>query len=70
MPLERHHSALIFEPFFRGPDYGAGGTGLGLATVKRLTESHGGTVGVHSSIGRGSLFWVELPIRPSASAPP
>jgi signal transduction histidine kinase len=60
----------IFEPFFRGPDYGAGGTGLGLATVKRLTESHGGTVGVHSSIGRGSLFWVELPIRPSASAPP
>jgi signal transduction histidine kinase len=53
----------IFEPFFRGPDHGVGGTGLGLATVRRLTESHHGRVGVESSDAGGSVFWVELPIR-------
>jgi len=57
----------IFEPFFRGPDYGASGTGLGLATVKRLAESHGGRGGVHSSIGSGSVFWVELPVTSSTT---
>jgi signal transduction histidine kinase len=60
--------ARIFEPFFRGPDYGAGGTGLGLATVKRLAESHDGRVGVESNGVTGSLFWVELPIRPVQDA--
>jgi signal transduction histidine kinase len=35
--------------------------GLGLATVKRLAESHGGHVGVRPKEGHGSLFWVTLP---------
>jgi signal transduction histidine kinase len=46
----------------RGPHETASGTGLGLATVKRLAETHGGAVGVHSTIGKGSLFWVEVPL--------
>jgi signal transduction histidine kinase len=50
----------IFEPYFRGPNTGAPGIGLGLATVKRLVESHGGTLGVRASPNGGALFWFEL----------
>jgi signal transduction histidine kinase len=50
----------IFEPFVRASNR-KGGIGLGLATVKRLVEAHGGNVGVVSAPGRGCRFWFELP---------
>lgn len=51
----------IFRPFTRFADASTGGVGLGLATVKRLVEAHGGAVGVESHRGRGCRFWFDLP---------
>jgi len=54
-------AAHVFDPYVRAAGLTQPGLGLGLATVKRLCEAHGGVVGVESTPGKGSLFWFELP---------
>jgi signal transduction histidine kinase len=51
----------IFDPHVRGRTDGKPGIGLGLATVKRIAEAHGGRAGFRSQLDVGSTFWVELP---------
>jgi signal transduction histidine kinase len=65
--IPEHLREDIFEPYVRGLTSGQPGIGLGLATVKRITQTHGGNAGVRSAVGRGSVFWFDLP-KPSVAA--
>jgi PAS domain S-box-containing protein len=62
----------LFQPFNRLGQEAGGveGTGIGLTVCKRLVELMGGTIGATSTLGVGSLFWIELgasqPSEPSA----
>jgi signal transduction histidine kinase len=51
-------AARVFKPFYTTKP---GGNGLGLPTVKRIVEAHGGTIDVQSDPGRGTKFSVRLP---------
>jgi signal transduction histidine kinase len=54
--------ARIFEPFYRVPGTTVPGTGIGLATVRRIVEAHGGGVTVESAADRGTTFRLDLPL--------
>jgi hypothetical protein len=52
----------LFQPFNRlGQESNTEeGTGIGLVVAKRLIELMGGVIGVESTVGKGSVFWIEL----------
>lgn len=54
---------LVFRPFVRA-DTSIPGSGLGLATSKRIVEAHGGRIGIENGTSGGTRVWFELP-RPS-----
>lgn len=60
--LSEEKLTQLFEPFNRlGQEAGTvKGTGIGLVVSKRLVEMMGGTIGADSTVGMGSLFWIEL----------
>jgi signal transduction histidine kinase len=64
-PIDLPH---LFEKFYRSgrrEAYNQRGTGLGLAIVKSIIEKHNGKVWVESKLGRGSSFYIQLPVSQS-----
>jgi signal transduction histidine kinase/ActR/RegA family two-component response regulator len=78
MGLSEEQVASLFQPFNRlGQEAGPHeGTGIGLVVTRHLVEMMGGTIGVRSTAGTGSVFWIELresgaiarPAAPAAAA--
>jgi signal transduction histidine kinase len=58
----------IFDPFFTSKDEGSG---LGLAVSHQIVQEHGGFVTVESTVGKGTAFFVHVPVskpvRPAAA---
>ncbi|MCL4259895.1 MAG: HAMP domain-containing histidine kinase, partial [Anaerolineales bacterium] len=63
--ISESDQARLFEKFYRGTNRDAllqRGTGLGLAIVKSIAEQHGGKVWVESVLGKGSIFFIQIPL--------
>ncbi|HXE98100.1 MAG TPA: PAS domain S-box protein [Dongiaceae bacterium] len=62
----------LFQPFNRlGQEaHTEQGTGIGLVVCKRLVEWMGGVIGVESTVGEGSVFWIELNLTTEQQAAP
>ena len=74
--ISGEHIAHVFDEFYQvdNPQRDvARGLGIGLSIVRRLAHLLGGEVGVHSRVGLGSVFWLDVPRRapaqPAAAAP-
>ena len=66
--MSKELQARVFEPFFTTK--GDAGTGLGLPSVRRAVEHHGGTLELRSSEGIGTTFAIAFPAALPAAEPP
>jgi len=57
--IPSHELDKVFEPFFTTKSEG---TGLGLAVVQRIIDDHGGTIDAESKEGKGTIFYIKLPV--------
>ena len=67
-PDQQEH---LFKEFYMAEDVdvrASEGTGLGLTICKVLTKMMGGTIGVQSELGKGSTFWINLPLQKTQPA--
>ena len=71
MGISENDQKRLFEKFYRGSNRDAlmqRGTGLGLAIVKSIAERHGGKAWVESELGKGSVFFLQIPLVQQKSA--
>lgn len=69
--IPEEHRGRLFDRFYRtdkARSRDKGGTGLGLAVVRSILESHGSSIHVESEPGHGSRFWFQLPLAPEGTA--
>jgi two-component system sensor histidine kinase BarA len=67
--IRAREAERLFQPFAQADNTISrrhGGAGLGLAVAKRLTELMGGEIGVSGEPGKGTKFWVSLPVQVAA----
>jgi len=69
--IPKHDQQRIFDRFYRvekSRSRDLGGTGLGLAVVKKIVENHKGTILLQSASGKGSTFTITLPLQQDISS--
>lgn len=69
--IAKEDQLRLFEKFYRVKQNGKGtvkGSGLGLSMVKSIAERHGGQVWCESTVGKGSTFYLSLPVNRGAIA--
>ena len=69
--ISNDKQAHLFEEFYMAEDVdvrASEGTGLGLTICKVLTQMMGGTIGMESQLGQGSVFWIDLPLQETQPA--
>ncbi|MCC7209385.1 MAG: ATP-binding protein, partial [Anaerolineae bacterium] len=63
----------VFERFFRARQPGTdhvSGSGLGLSLVKAVIDAHGGRIWLDSHVGRGTVFYLALPVHQAETPAP